>query len=308
MPGPIEAKTVRYIKLGPGGAWESLCLSEGTLRLGHREIPHALAETRDRAAIRQRFLDLGIDSGKSTDKAREVLEFYDGDESVIWITFSTGFMWWCRAGATVEDLGAGNAQGSRLRRALTGWSNRSTGGQPLHFGGLSGQLTKTAAYRQTICNVAARDYVLARLNDQSLPEVEAAAAARLRLIECCTTLITLLTPKDFELLVDLIFVASGWRRTGVLGGTQKTVDIELELPTTGERAFVQVKSATGGETLAAYVDELERRGEDRLFFAYHSAAHDLQAASDRVTVLGPQRLAAMALEAGLVDWLIRKVS
>jgi hypothetical protein len=42
------------------------------------------------------------------------------------------------------------------------------------------------------------------------------------------------------MLVDLVFANSGWRRIGRVGKTQKTVDIELMLPTTGERAFVQV--------------------------------------------------------------------
>ncbi len=33
----------------------------------------------------------------------------------------------------------------------------------------------------------------------------------------------LLEPQDFELLVDLVFSTSGWRRVGVVGGTQKTL-------------------------------------------------------------------------------------
>ena len=304
----IEAAKARYIKLGPGGAWEDLCLSEGTLRFGHREIPHELALTRDRQAIRQRFLDLGIAVGKASDKTREVQDFHDGDEAAIWITFSRGFLWWCRAHAEIEYLGEGNADGARLRRTMGGWSNASADGRLLRVSDLSGRLTKTAAYRQTICNIGPLDYLLARLNDEVLAEVDAAIAARQNLIACCEKLIRLLTPKDFELLVDLIFVASGWRRTGVVGGTQKTVDMELELPTTGERAFVQVKSETDGGTLQNYIDELTRRDEDRLFFAYHSGKADLPAATPKVTLLGPERLSAMALDAGLVDWLIRKAS
>jgi hypothetical protein len=51
----------------------------------------------------------------------------------------------------------------------------------------------------------------------------------------------LLEPRDFETLVDLMFSTSGWRR-GIIGNTQKTLDLDLLLPSTGERAFVQVKS------------------------------------------------------------------
>lgn len=62
----------------------------------------------------------------------------------------------------------------------------------------------------------------------------------------------LLTLQDFELLVALVFANSGWRRAGQVGNTQKTVDIELMLPTTGERAFLQIKSAAGNGDLADY--------------------------------------------------------
>jgi hypothetical protein len=54
-------------------------------------------------------------------------------------------------------------------------------------------------------------------------------------------LLKLLGEKDFEVLVDLVFYASGWRRQGVSGKTQRTLDLDLLLPSTGERAFVQVK-------------------------------------------------------------------
>ena len=56
--------------------------------------------------------------------------------------------------------------------------------------------------------------------------------------------------------VDLVFANSGWRRLGQVGKTQKTVDIELMLPTTGERAFVQVKSSASKQDLTQYVEGL----------------------------------------------------
>jgi hypothetical protein len=43
----------------------------------------------------------------------------------------------------------------------------------------------------------------------------------------------LLGPGDFETLVDLVFFTSGWRREGIVGKTQKTLDIDLVLPSTG---------------------------------------------------------------------------
>ena len=45
-------------------------------------------------------------------------------------------------------------------------------------------------------------------------------------------LLALLHWRDFELLVELVFGQSGWRQVGASGGVQKTVDMELVLPTT----------------------------------------------------------------------------
>jgi len=102
-------------------------------------------------------------------------------------------------------------------------------------------------------------------------------------------------------------MSSGWRRLGNVGRTQKTIDLDIELPSTSERAFVQVKSRTTMAELQEYVDKLEECGlYDRLFYVYHTG----QAVTDddRVTVIGPGKLAEMVVDAGLVNWLIRKVS
>jgi hypothetical protein len=108
-------------------------------------------------------------------------------------------------------------------------------------------------------------------------------------------------------LVDLVFTSSGWRRLGVVGKTQKTLDLDLMLPSTGERAFVQVKSRTTSAELAEYVGQLEDHGPyDRMFFVFHSG--EAETDDERVRIVGPEKLADMVVEAGLVNWLIRKVS
>ena len=120
-------------------------------------------------------------------------------------------------------------------------------------------------------------------------------------------MIRLLEPKDFEMLVDLIFSISGWRRQGTVGRTQKTLDLDLLLPSTGERAFVQVKSKTNSAELAEYVSKLdELNAYNRMFFVYHSGKAEIE--DERIIVISPEKLAEMAVDAGLINWLIRKVS
>jgi hypothetical protein len=170
-------------------------------------------------------------------------------------------------------------------------------------------LTKLAAYRGTSCDVDVAEYVVRRINGLKMPAVERALAASQELRSSALALMRMLTPQDFELLVDLVFTTSGWRRVGVVGRTQDTLDIDLLLPSTGERAFVQVKSKTTSTELAEYVAKLGERADlySRMFYVYHSG--DPSIPDDRrVTLIGPEQLAALVVDAGLAGWLVEKVS
>jgi hypothetical protein len=97
------------------------------------------------------------------------------------------------------------------------------------------------------------------------------------------------------------------KRNDALSLGKKRCAVGTHLPSTGERAFVQVKSRTTPAELAEYVGRLDDVGYyDRMFFVYHSGAAETD--DERVTVIGPDKPAEMSLDAGLVTWLIRKVS
>ena len=96
------------------------------------------------------------------------------------------------------------------------------------------------------------DYLTRKINGESLPEVEEAVKAENHMVEKIIPLIEGLAPQDFELLVDLVFSDSGWRRISPLGKTQKMIDMELILPTTGEKAYVQIKSTATKSDLAQH--------------------------------------------------------
>lgn len=166
-----------------------------------------------------------------------------------------------------------------------------------------------AAYRGTSCDVDVAEYVIRRVNGLKMPEVERALAASHELRVSVLGLMRMLTPQDFELLVDLVFTTSGWRRVGVVGRTQDTLDLDLILPSTGERAFVQVKSKTTSAEFQSYVAKLGERADlyARMFYVYHSGE---PSPSDdrRVTLIGPESLAALVVDAGLAGWLVEKVS
>src|SRR6266566_2771700 len=168
-----------------------------------------------------------------------------------------------------------------------------------------GMVEQRACMAQTSCDVDVADYVIRRINGGKTPEVERAVTAVKNVTQSMQDLMKLLRERDFELLVELVFSHSGWRRLGIVGKTQKTLDLDLELPSTGERAFVQVKSDTTSAQLAEYVNRLEEAGPyDRMFYVFHSGEADTD--DDRVSVIGPEQLAKMIVDAGLVNWLIRK--
>jgi len=310
-PDGVCASTARFIKLGPGGAWERLCLDDGTLRLAYYEVPHEMGVAGDVTAIRDLYMGRGLSKAAATSHANQVRDFYQLSADTLWITFANGYMWWCFAESEVTFLGNNRERypdGSRLRRTDAGWSNTDITGRPLLMSSLNGNVTKIAGYRGAICKAEPLDYLLRRINGEEVPEVVQARSSHEVLLRSIEPLLAMLTWQDFELLVELVFARSGWRRTGRTGGAQKTVDLELEIPITGERAFVQVKSRTTQAQLDDYVEHFQGRPDARMFYVYHSAKSELTCAVEGVVAVGPERLPEMVLEAGLFDWLVDRVS
>jgi len=301
----IQAADAFFIKLGRGGTWEEECLREGTLRFSYRETPHELCLKGDWEAVWEFWKGIRGDAGTATRDVKQIRTFYEADERHIFITFSGGLLHWCRPRGPVELL----SDQRRRRATVDGWHQTSVGGTPLSVDRLSGHLLKVQMFRGTICQVKAFEYLLRKLNDELSPEIAAAEEAESKLIHAVVDLMRLLTWQDFELLVDLVFSTTGWRRVSVVGRTQKTVDIELVLPSTNERAFIQVKSQASPATLKDYSERLDAMDTyDRMFFVWHSGTVPTKTDESNITLVGPDRLARMVLEAGLTSWLREKVS
>lgn len=301
----IAASKVYFIKLGRSGDWEQESINNGVLRFGYREAPHELCLRGDWESVWNFMKDIRDDAGAATRDINQIRSFYESDENSIFITFFGGLLYWCRPNGLVELL----EDRTHRRSTIDGWSNKSISGKILSTDRLSGSLLKVQMFRGTICDVKAKEYLLRKINNELAPEVAAAEEAERKHISAIIGLMRLLTWQDFELLIDLVFSSSGWRRVGQVGKTQKTVDLELLLPSTGERAFVQVKSQATSQMLDDYRDRLEiTSAYDRMFFVWHSGNIDEGQNLDGVILLGPDKLARMVLDAGLASWLLEKVS
>lgn len=311
MPKPdlSKIKQALYIKLGRTGGYEKICIQDGTIRLGYHGVPEGMSDKDDLAKW---FRGQGKAQGAATNHARQVADFFRAGSETLWITFSDGYLWWAQARKEVHHLGNDKerfAQGSRFKRTINGWSNKTVEGKELVRSELSGRLTRSGNYRGTICEIKgeAFKYLLNKINGVDQPAVKEGKAAKAKTLRSIENLIAMLTPQDFELFVDLLFTSSGWRRVDALGGTTKTVDIELIMPLTNERACVQVKSSTTQWELDEYTEAMSAMPADRIFYVYHTAKGPLNADDNAIALMGPQQLAESALRSGLLDWLIEKV-
>lgn len=112
---------------------------------------------------------------------------------------------------------------------------------------------------------------------------------------------------DFETLTDLIFARSGWQRSTPVGERHTDIDILVEQPTTGETAFVQVKSVAGQTELDDYLTRFRASGYDRFFFVCHSAKGALVLPDEsRLHLFEGRALADAAVKNGLFDWLVER--
>ena len=300
----INPKSVRYIKLGEGGSWERECIERSVLRFGTDSGHHNVMQW----AREGRWSDLNEDwrrhksAGTATRFTNETRYYFEAGAEDLWITFVGERLYW---GFLEPGTPAPIAQDhSSTRRIQDGWRCIDRNGKPLLKSNLPGSITSLAAYRGTSCSVKAANHIVLRINAELSEEVKQAEAHRANLIQALVPLIQRLGPKDFELLVELIFGTSGWRRLDATGGTRALLDLDLELPSTGERAFVQVKAKTSQSEFSSYAESSKDGVFNRMFYVYHTGT--IASEDQSVTVIDAQKVARMALDAGLTDWVIRK--
>ena len=306
-PTPIQvsAKNVRYIKLGQNGRWAKRSIDNGEIHFGYRGIPHELCAGGSWAEVERVLAPMRNSPGAVTSGVREVRDFYELDREALWITTHGRYLWWAFAEADVEWIGETEDSGARVRRTVSGWSNKDVTGRPLVLDQLSSKLTQVAGYRSTICDVRHKDYLLRRINGLTEPIVEEAENVRAQLVSVARRLIVGLHWSDFETLTDLIFARSGWQRL-TLVGRDADIDILFQQPSTKETAFVQVKSSSGQAELDDYYERFQNSDADRFFFVCHSPKGTLRLPADkRCHLWVGDELASVVVRHGLFDWALQ---
>jgi hypothetical protein len=302
-------KAVRYIKLGPGGAWARSAIAHAVLPFGYRDISHEACVAGNGDAVRTELIEAGWKGGGVTRALSEIREFYEQSDECLWITFANGHLWWGFADEEVEYLGKGNGEDpTRQRYIINGWCNTDYDGKPLTLRSLSSALTRTAGYRMTICKVEREDYLLRRICARPDPLIEEAQSIQVQLGNIATQLVTTLDWRDFEILTDLILTRAGWRRLSAVGDGEVDVDLLLEHPTTGETAWVQIKTGSSQSELDDYVARFMADGSCHRFFYICHGGEGLEFKTEEpgMHLWRAEDVAAQAIEAGLLDWLMQR--
>jgi hypothetical protein len=303
----IRPKSSLFIKLGSGGEWEKDCITDGYLRIGFNEFKHE--DLIDNKFHKVRDYYTGIKTPKQwvTNYENQLRNFYTTDESVLWITFYNQRLWWCFADYKFEGAG----YDKKLRFTKNGWSCLDINGKELIVDNLSGELLKTQGFQSTICKVKAFDYLVKKINGEELEEKVIVRNDLKALISSTSKLIKKLAPKDFEILVDLIFRQTGYQRTNVIGGPQKTKDIELLSPVTGERILVQVKCSSKISQFIEYEKYFnDMEGYDKFYYVVHSPDEKLStylSSNNKIIIWKLEKVSELAINSGLINWILNKV-
>jgi hypothetical protein len=305
----ISPQKILYIKLGEGGIFEKDCIEKDqTLRLSYGGVDHSLCTNGKWDEVRNYFITVEkVTPGVATSHTNQVKQFYEEGDQTLWLTFYSNKLWWCFSHSKISLL----PDKTKTRPVIGTWSDRDINGKLLTADNISGKLLKTQGYRGTICVVSEKKYALAKINGEQLPEVAEVETALNALKVRLSILIQHLQWKDFETLVDLIFRQAGWQRVGATGKTQKTLDLDLLAPVTGEKAIVQIKSDSNVREFQFYQEEFAKMTDyDKFFYVVHSPEMDLlkfDNTSDTLLYF-VDKIAEMTISSGLVEWVIKKVS
>ena len=319
----ISYSQVRYIKLGSGSSMKDrACIEDGVAYIG---VGSSDAELFDLAcngeweSFRSRAYerdDNGSEQARkqrATSAANQVKAFFEADSTTLWITFYAGKLYY---GSFAENSRpeVNVRMGGCTRSLRGGWQDKDANGGLLKIENLSGNLTKVRGFQGTSCSLSDEQvaYLLTRLSGRVPTYITQIDEARELMNEGVLSAIRTLGPKDFELLVEIIFSRS-WRRIGQMGGVEKFIDIVYEDPLNPMRRIaVQVKSETSAKEVERYCSDEQIELYEKLYFVFHTP--DSQAVlegyelPDKLEVVDGVTLAGLVVDSGLVHWLKEKTS
>lgn len=311
--------SVRYVKLGTGGQWWPAAKTNGEIHAGWSNVPSALLARYDYQGIRGHIEKEATKENKLRRVKRDYEELrilLDKPSQHVWMTFEKGFLWWCTVhdGIVLNQNHESRERGHFWLRVDRPWTNKSLSGTLLASSDLPGYVTKTAAYRATVCgdkNEKWQNAILRIIRDEKDIDVSKTALTRTVYCRRVLKLIRKMQPEDFEELIEQILDRTGWLRLAKIGGTRADVDIEAYNATADEILFVQVKSEAGQDILDKCINDFNQQREryDRMIFAVHTPKGDLKLDSMLpIQVWEGEKIANLVIRLGLGERVEKKIA
>ncbi|MCG6880650.1 MAG: hypothetical protein LJE96_16095 [Deltaproteobacteria bacterium] len=302
----IQCKEAYFIKLGNKGEWEDSSIGESIIRIGWKTQNIKDINRKNWDKIEQEILSEIPNKGAATRDLNALKNICESQENDIWVTFYLSKLWWTKVGeATIyeDDI-------SKFRKTSTPWSCADIDGNQLLINKIPGQIAKIQGFRGTICKVKDKDTLIRIINSRPSEIYKSMNSALETLELVLQKAIKQLHWKDFETFVDLVFRGSGWRRVSMLGEAMKFSDLELEDPITHDKYQVQIKSSSTLSEFQSYLEQFSHKNFRKLYYIVHSPTQELSLFKDfpkHVELLLADKLAKMAIEIGLTNWLLEKI-
>lgn len=312
MINKIDKNTkIRFIKLGHGGLWEKDCIEKDhCIRLGYASDMHQNCMDDNWDKVWEYWRKKSANDGSATRHINQIKQFYEATENDIWITFYQRKLYWCQVEKEITEL----KDKSRIRKVANNgkWSCCDVKEKELNIDNLDGRVTKVQGFRGTICGVDLSKYLIKKINGEANPIVEKTDENIKELRLNIKELIKGLQPKDFELLIDLVFTNLGLKRMSVLGKTEKDIDIDCLNPINQNRIFVQIKSWSNKEEFQKYINKFNEYDQyQEMYFIVHtsdSGLQSLESENENVNLIDMDKLPDLVINSGLISWLKEKRS
>jgi hypothetical protein len=298
-----------FLKLGRKGEWEDILEIGEKARIGWSFIDLKDIQAKNWEKIRKNIENYYIDQEKtmgSTQDYNALKRFCEANENDIFITFSKSKLYWC----FLDNKTIQQDSISKFRTTKTLWSCVDIKGKPLYTNSISGRISKTQAFRGTLCKVEDKEALKRLLNGESDKIVEEINNTKIKLAEYVQEGISKLHWKDYEILVDLIFRQSGWRRISQIGESLKFIDIELQDPISKENIQVQVKAKAGKKDFEEYAKQFNDKDFNKFYFVTFDPEKSLINYInnyENVEILTGIKLSMLIIDLGLTNWVTGRI-
>ena len=318
-----DYEEIRYIKLGAGSSrTDEFCIENNFAYIGFGtsdDVLFGLALSGDWESFKSLTYERDQQGSerarrqRATSATNQVRAYFECNEKTLWITFFAGLLYHGSFSSTEKPY-VNLEVGGCIRSLNVGWSCEDANRKQLKIENLSGNLTKVRGFQGTSCALDQdqKRYILTRLSGKVPPYIDQIELARESMVKAVKCAIKALHPRDFELLVEIIFSRT-WRRIGQAGGVEKFVDIIFEDPLNPhKRIAIQVKSQTSIKQIEEYCYDRQMERYEKLFFVFHTpdGKELLSKVSlpDNVEIVDGDRLANLVVDSGLVHWLKEKTT